>query len=67
MILTEKNMGTGKMYRCKDCGHEWLQLRGVGMMGVKAPEPKRNKSGKMICPECSSTNIEPTGGNILWD
>ena len=60
-------MGTGKMYRCKDCGHEWLQLKGVGMQGIKTEKPKRNKSGKMICPECSSTNIESTGGNILWD
>ena len=55
------------MYRCKDCGHEWLQLRGVGMMGVKAPEPKKNKNGKMICPKCSSTNLEHTDDNILWD
>ena len=55
------------MYRCKDCGHEWLQLKGVGMMGIKAEKPKRNKSGRMICPECSSTNIESIGGTILWD
>lgn len=60
-------MGKGKEYRCKDCGHEWMQLRGIGFMGVKAEKPKRNKNGRMICPACSSTNIEPTDVNILWD
>jgi rubredoxin len=60
-------MGTGKVYRCKDCGHEWSQLRGVGFSGVKAEKPKRNKSGRMVCPECSSVNIEPTDIEFLWD
>jgi hypothetical protein len=36
-------MGTGKMYRCKDFGYEWLQLKGVGMLDVKAEKPKRKK------------------------
>lgn len=60
-------MGTGKVYKCKDCEHVWSQLKGVGMMGIKAEKPKRNKSGRMICPECSSTNIVPMGEEILWD
>lgn len=60
-------MGTGKVYRCKKCGHEWSRYKGVGMMGTKAVEPKRNKSGRMICPKCSSTRIEPTGVTFLWD
>lgn len=37
-------MGTGKMYRCKDFGYEWLQLKGVGMLDVKA-EKTKGKSG----------------------
>ena len=60
-------MGTGKVYKCKDCGHEWSQFKGVGMLGVKAEKPKRDTNGKMICPKCSSTKIEPTGTEFLWD
>lgn len=37
-------MGTGKMYRCKDFGYEWLLRKGVGMLDVKA-EKTKGKSG----------------------
>ena len=60
-------MGTGKVVRCKDCGHEWSIYRGKGCCGQAAPKPMKNKEGKIVCPKCQSSNIEKTEVTILWD
>ena len=59
-------MGTGKVIRCKDCGHEWSIFKGVGMLGKKATKSK-DKTNQKVCPNCKSTNIEETGVTFLWD
>ena len=63
----ERLMGTGKVVRCKACGHEWILLKGKGMLGQSAPKPLWDKDGKIICPNCKSTNIEDVDTHILWD
>ncbi len=61
-------MGTGKLVKCKACGHVWTILEGSGMIRQPAPKPLRDKNGKIICPKCKSTKVEvDTNSYLLWD
>jgi len=56
-------MGTGKIMKCKSCGHSWHVLKGVGFNG----KPQQQQSTKE-CPKCHSKDIEEAKGiSILWD
>lgn len=60
-------MGTGKMMKCNECNHEWMQLEGVGLQG-KPYRSGKNNGKKVVCPNCGSDNIgiKPKI-HILWD
>ena len=60
-------MGTGKLLRCKECGHEWWQLQGCGLVGQRASTQRKKKATKLLCPKCNSSAIEETGQGLLWD
>lgn len=66
-------MGKLFMVRCPECGHEFQQFNGVGMMGFAAGE-RKSDDDKFTCPECGHV-FDPTEKGFgkcviaegLWD
>lgn len=66
-------MGKLFMVRCPECGNEFQQFNGVGMMGF-AEGKMKNDNDKFLCPECGH-EFDPTAKGFgrcvvaegLWD